>query len=231
MKLVVYTKWLCVGALALELPSRGPVARTTTRRAVQMSATKDSMVASEISANNLKMTDSMRDYVTEKIGAVVDRYAPLVTRCDTHLSVLRNPSVSESDSCECVVFAGDHVVRAEERTGSMYSSIDLVASKLSRKLRKLKEKREASMRGDNKELREAIFETPLEVDDASNEPQLSEIVRSKKFPMPLQSLEEAKTCLDWLDHDFYMFKSAETGEISVLYKRLEGGLGLIEPDN
>ncbi|KAJ1460421.1 ribosomal subunit interface protein [Pelagophyceae sp. CCMP2097] len=179
----------------------------------------------EISANNLKMTDSMRAYVEEKIGSTVARY-DMVTRCDTHLSVLRNPAVSDTDSCEVVVFAEGTVVRAAERSSSMYAAIDLVAAKISRKLRKVKERRED--RSQKKDpLREAVYET-----EPSDEPVAppQEIIRTKAFPMPAQTLEDAKFCLDALDHDFYMFLSAETGKMSVLYKRHEGGLGLIQPE-
>ena len=63
-------------------------------------------------------------------------------RCDTHLSVMRNPAVADSDVAEVVVFCKGEVVRAEERSPSMYSSIDLVADKVARKLRKVKERRE-----------------------------------------------------------------------------------------
>ena len=47
---------------------------------------------STISANNLKMTDSMRDYVEDKIGTVISKFAGVAQRCDTHLSVMRNPA-------------------------------------------------------------------------------------------------------------------------------------------
>ena len=48
----------------------------------------------------------------------------------------------ETDVAEVVVFCKGEVVRAEERSPSMYSSIDLVADKVARKLRKVKERRE-----------------------------------------------------------------------------------------
>ena len=44
------------------------------------------------------------------------------------------------------------------------------------------------------------------------------------------SVEEAAFCLDYLDHPFYVFRNEASGEVSVLYKRSGGGLGLIEPE-
>jgi len=56
------------------------------------------------------------------------------------------------------------------------------------------------------------------------------VVRRKKFPMPPISIEDATLCLDYLDHDFYVFRNSETKEINVVYRRAEGGVGLIEPE-
>jgi len=43
------------------------------------------------------------------------------------------------------------------------------------------------------------------------------------------SLEEAIFALDYIDHDFYVFRESETNEINVVYKRNAGGVGLIAP--
>ncbi len=55
------------------------------------------------------------------------------------------------------------------------------------------------------------------------------IVRTKQFQMKPMGAEEAVLQMDLLDHDFYVFTSAETGDINVVYRRRDGNYGLIEP--
>jgi len=56
------------------------------------------------------------------------------------------------------------------------------------------------------------------------------LVKKKSFPMDPISVEEAVLCLEYIDHDFYVFKNKENGKIGVVYKRGSGGVGLIEPE-
>lgn len=46
-------------------------------------------------------------------------------------------------------------------------------------------------------------------------------------PIPIK---EAIFALDYIDHDFYVFRDEETNEVSVVYKRNAGGVGLIQPE-
>jgi putative sigma-54 modulation protein len=62
--------------------------------------------------------------------------------------------------------------------------------------------------------------------DEENEPQ---IVRVKQFAVKPMSAEEAVLQMDLLGHDFFVFRNADTGEVNVVYRRKNGGYGLIEP--
>jgi putative sigma-54 modulation protein len=54
-------------------------------------------------------------------------------------------------------------------------------------------------------------------------------VRRKYFAMPAMSLEEALHQLEMIDHDFYVFREVESGQIQVVYHRNHGGFGVIQP--
>ena len=55
------------------------------------------------------------------------------------------------------------------------------------------------------------------------------IVKTKQFAVKPMSPEEAVLQLELVGHDFFVFRNAETGEINVVYRRRDGGYGLIEP--
>lgn len=44
------------------------------------------------------------------------------------------------------------------------------------------------------------------------------------------SIKEAIFALDYIDHDFYVFRDEESNDVSVVYKRNAGGVGLIQPE-
>ena len=66
----------------------------------------------------------------------------------------------------------------------------------------------------------------IPTDDEEAGPQ---IVRTKQFAVKPMSAEEAALQLELIGHDFFVFRSDESGEINVLYRRRDGGYGLIEP--
>ena len=62
------------------------------------------------------------------------------------------------------------------------------------------------------------------------DPEAPKVTKIKSFDLSTpMSLDEAIFALDYIDHDFYVFRDEETNEINVVYKRNAGGLGLIQP--
>jgi putative sigma-54 modulation protein len=185
-----------------------------------------------IQGKNIEITDAIHEYVHQKIEKAVSHFQSLTTEVDVHLSVARNPRINPKQTAEVTIYANGTVVRAEESSENLYASIDLVANKIARQLRKYKEKRQAKIHVPIKTA-EVVSEQPVEADLTKDRaPELpSEVVRTKYFAMPPMTLEEALEQLELVDHDFYMFRNLETGEINVIYERNHGGYGVIQPRN
>jgi putative sigma-54 modulation protein len=183
-----------------------------------------------IHGKNIEITDAIREYVHQKIEKAVSHFQNITNEVDVHLSVARNPRISTKQAAEVTIYANGSVIRAEERSESLYASIDLVADKIARQLRKYKERRQDHKTqpiSTNEAVAPEIVAADLIGDRTAELPQ--EVVRTKYFSMPPMTLQEAQEQLQLVGHDFYMFHNAESGEINVIYERNHGGYGVIQP--
>ena len=55
------------------------------------------------------------------------------------------------------------------------------------------------------------------------------LVREKYVELIPMTIDEALVQIDLIGHDFYMFEDAQTGMIDVVYRRKNGGYGVIKP--
>lgn len=182
-----------------------------------------------IQGKNIEITDSIHEYVHQKIEKAVSHFQSLTTEVDVHLSVARNPRINPKQTAEVTIYANGTVVRAEESSENLYASIDMVADKITRQLRKYKEKRQDKIQAAVKTT-DALNQEPVASTLINRTPELpSQVIRTKYFAMPPMTIQEALEQLELVDHDFYMFLNAETGEINVIYERNHGGYGVIQP--
>jgi putative sigma-54 modulation protein len=189
-----------------------------------------------IQGKNIEITDAIHNYVHQKIEKAANHFQNLTTEIDVHLSVARNPRINPKQTAEVTIYANGSVIRAEESSENLYASIDLVADKIARQLRKFKEKR--SDRTHAKPKAERVVPEPIDNSAVVRDLPLNgavtlptEVVRTKYFAMPPMTVQDALEQLELVDHDFFMFRNSETGEINVIYERNHGGYGVIQPRN
>jgi len=186
-----------------------------------------------IQGKNIEITDAINEYVHQKIERAVSHFQNITTEVDVHLSVARNPRISANQVAEVTLYANGTVIRSEERHEDLYASIDLVADKIARQLRKYKEKRLDQKTHDAVKVAEVVLESPVSEDLIGDRtPELpADVLRMKYFAMPPMTIEEALEQLQLVDHDFYVFCNIKTNEINVIYERNHGGYGVIQPRN
>ena len=186
-----------------------------------------------IHGKNLELTGSLKEYTESKIEKATHHYKDIVKEADIHLSIEKNPRVS-FQTAEVTIFANGTVIRAEEKTENLYSSIDLVSNKLCRKLRKYKERHNKTIHNHLIKGKPYLNSTEdsnfliMDLLQEGREASLPEpYIKNKYFEMLPISSEEARKQLDLIDHDFYFFRNKKNNELQVIYKRNHGGYGLI----
>lgn len=130
----------------------------------------------------------------------------------------------DRNKVEITVHAANTYFRASEATSDMFASIDAAVSTIERQIRKNKTRLARRLRQD-------AFVRSAEVTSfvPEDEEHSFEIVRFKEFPMKPMTREEAILQMNLLEHNFFAFKDEENGQaFAVVYKRNDGGYGLIE---
>ena len=187
-----------------------------------------------IHGRNLDVTPALREYTETKLERAIHHFDDLVKEADVHLSVARNPRVPQQ-TAEVTVFANGTVIRAQERSENIYASIDLVASKLARQLRRFKERHSDHGHRTTPTAANEVLLTERPTEDSLLEGKEAQLpspgVRRKYFAMPAMSIEDARHQLEMIDHDFYLFRDKESGELQVIYHRNHGGFGVIQARN
>jgi putative sigma-54 modulation protein len=174
---------------------------------------------------HVEVTEALKSYLDKKLSRL-DRYAQQVVDAKVVLSVEHSPHVRDRAEVEIQLNIPGGMVRVEESDPDMYAAIDKSVDRLEHQLKRYKERhfsrRNAMAVPEPVLVGGPVFEEP--------EPELPpQIVRFKRFALRPMTPEDAAFEMEALGHDFYMFRSAETEEICVIYRRRDGNYGLLEP--
>lgn len=166
----------------------------------------------------VNLSDDFRAYAERKLSKL-DKYF----RNDA-VAYITSGSERGQSWVEVTVKHDNMYFRAAEKMQDLYAAVDAVVTMIERQIRKNKTRLE-------KRLRSGAFQA----DDVAYEPVEEErefdIVRTKHFSVKPMTPEEAILQMNLLGHEFFVFKSLdENGTFSVVYRRKDGGYGLIEND-
>ena len=171
----------------------------------------------------VNLPNKVHAYAEKKVGKL-DRYF----KADAEAAIVFSVEKGRNN-VELTIRSGGTIIRVAESTSDMFATIDAAVSSVERRLRRNKTRLE-------KRLRQDAFTRSVDAEEISSfAPETDEeeykIVRSKKFPIKPMTVDEAVLQMELVGHTFFAFKNADDdGSFAVVYKRNDGGYGLIEDD-
>jgi putative sigma-54 modulation protein len=169
-----------------------------------------------VTFRHLESTDALRDYAREKVSRI-KKYVGAPADVAVVLSLEKH-----RHQAEITLNTNGITMNARDVTEDMYAAIDLAVDKLERQAKKHKEKIKDHKPG----------ERTARYTSVSSEPAQGErIIKTESIFIKPMSVDEAIMQIDVLNNDFLVFTNAQTQKVNVLYRRRDGNLGLIEPEN
>ena len=169
-------------------------------------------------------SEDLRAYAMRKIGKL-DRFFKSEADAIVTFSLERGRF-----RAEITIHNNGLYYRASELTNDMYASVDSGVAAIERQIRRNKTRLEKRLREGalEKEAASAVSFVPAAEEEPADE---FRIVRSKRFSIKPMSAEEAILQMNLLGHEFFVFRNMDADDaIAVVYKRRQGGYGLICDD-
>ncbi len=171
----------------------------------------------EIIGKNITVTEAMRVKIEQKLS-FLSKYFLIDEDTSARVVVRVYPT---NQKIEVTIPTKLAILRAEVVHEDLYAAVDLVIDKLEDQIRR--QKTRLSKKHKDK-LALAFIDEPTE-DKITAE---DIIVRTKTVDAETMDLEEAIMRMEMLNHSFFIYTDEETEQISIVYKRNDGGYGCIE---
>lgn len=190
-----------------------------------------------ISGRDYKVSDKLEDFTHKKLSRI-DRYLPNIGEVRVEFASERT---RKGDDLATVQITVRHrrgaILRAQESVpGDMQAALNSAIDKLYRQIERFKGKHDRARKGISVDrfiasAEELAASEPLPEFADSPVPEDYEplIVRRKRLTLTIMSEDEAVEQMELLGHSFFLFQNADSGAVSVVYKRRSGGYGLLMP--
>jgi putative sigma-54 modulation protein len=190
----------------------------------------------QIYAKNIALNAQFEDYVQKKFNRL-ERHLNSIS--DAKLEIFETSARSQADRvvAQLTLTTNGFTLRGQESGQNLYAAIDAVADVMDRQIRRYKTQSYRSSRGRRTARAESMrenMEIVAEPEPTSEDGELVEefgtILRTKRFAMEPMTREDAITEMELLNHGFFLFFNSESKEFNVIYRRRDGGYGIIEPE-
>lgn len=184
-----------------------------------------------LKARNLDLSDRLRNQVERKLRRL-ERITHPMAEAEVELIANASHANDAAQVAEVTLLNNGQVLRSSAAGATPIAAFDIVVDKLERQLVRTKERPRSVRERRNDEAvsvleREAVKTVAEEGEPAA--PSGPSVVKIKRFDMLPMFEEDAIAQMEELGHAFFVYLSAETDEIAVLYRRRDGDYGVIEP--
>jgi putative sigma-54 modulation protein len=172
---------------------------------------------------NVEATDDQKDFMEKKLNKI-EKFFNKISDVQVVLSFKRGMHI-----VEITASANGIAMRGEDHSPDMRKAFDKALKNIERQIKRHKDYLTDHTHIKSKDI---SFDLPLDLfgdnrdeDDASS----TDIVKVKRFPVATMLPAEATRQMDLLGHNFFLFRNGENGYYNVVYRRTDGGYGLLEP--
>jgi putative sigma-54 modulation protein len=173
----------------------------------------------EIRSKNYNVAEKFRIILQKK----VDRMSKYFD--DDAICVINCTRIGKNEKIEIAITQKGKVFRGEVTSTNMYKNLDEALGKIERQIIKNKEKLRSVLRSQTIDEKAAAF-VPKNVPIVQ-----AEVMRNKAFSIEQMTEEEAELAMDMGDRSFFTYASKKDGKVCVMYRRLDGHIGIIEVTN
>lgn len=191
----------------------------------------------KISYVGMQSSQSLKEYLLEKLEGK-KKFLQEATSIDVFFKQnIHSKGVKEDFRLDINVVLPNAPIRVEQSGPDMYANIDLAIDTLTRRVKRYRDKRaywEGKEAWKVMEAEEALENLTREVEDDLDDYDYSDYVPSiatRKTIKNLKVLEEGEAIevMELQGYNQFLFKNKGTDKITMIYKREEGGYGLVEP--
>jgi ribosome hibernation promoting factor len=175
----------------------------------------------------------LRALTIEKVERV-NKFASDVRRIEVDYTQTPTKRAEDSHTCEILVHVRQHLVKGTAPATEYVIALDRALDKVEQQMRRLHERRVGRRNGTRaRDGARAVADTvaadgAASLADGDDDDDSRTVVKTKQFSVKPMDIEEAMLQMELLGHDFFLFTNAASGVASVVYRRRDGRLGLLE---
>ena len=170
-----------------------------------------------VTARKTMVKDSFREKIEKKL-AKLDKFFQDDPTAEASVLVSNENGrerVEITVRSKGMLYRGERV--SEDRAISLNGAVDLLIQQIVKNKKKLE-----------KRVKEVNFGAFDDYAAPASESEEFEVVRNKRFVLKPMDINEAILQMNMIGHQFFIFHNSESDTVSVVYRRNDGGYGLIE---